>query len=148
MAGYYGKLDLDRGVSMKMSRLNPEVGVVAMYKDDPGKYFDQNGGEVSEAIARLAGFDTETNARIRFLAEKKAEFEREMEAEYKKTIGRGQTVIETRGGFSVVELSNGRHNVIDLDGQAINPTPLTAQEATRLLNMLAPLPQAKAQADE
>lgn len=145
---YHGPLDLDRGVTMRFSRLNPEVGVIAMIKDDPGKYYDQNGNEVSEGIARLAGFDTETNARIRFLAEKRAEFDREMAAEYAKASGKGLTVIETRGGFSLVELSNGRHNVVDLDGQSINPQPLTVQEATRLLNMLAPLPQAKAQADE
>lgn len=140
--GYAGPLDLDRGVTMKQSWLNPEVGTIGMYKDDPGKYFDANGNEVSEAIARLAGFDTEALARIRFLNQKRSEFEQEMMAEYRKAAGKAQTVLASNGSFSVVQGSNGRADVVDISGQKINPNALTEAEAMRLLSMLQPATEA------
>lgn len=137
MAGYQGPIDLDRGVMFKKSWLAPEIGMVGMYKDDPGKYFSDNGAEVSEAIAKLAGFDVDKFARVRFLRERQAEFEREIADELRKAAGTSQVVLATHGGFSVVQLANGRADVVDVDGKRINAKPLTEAEATRLFEMLA-----------
>ncbi|MEZ0018460.1 hypothetical protein [Sinorhizobium fredii] len=134
---YTGKLPIDEGVTIKASFLNPEIGKVAMVKSQPGVYFDEHGQEVSEAIARLAGFDVVRLARIKYLAEQQAAFHADMMNEYAKAAGLKHETLASRGGFSVVQLANGRADVVDVDGSKINATGLTEAEAFKLFNMLA-----------
>lgn len=129
----------DLGMSWKGSRLAPEVGLIGMLKGDPGHWYDGQGNPVSEAVARLVGWDVEHWSRIRFLAEKRAAFEAELQEEMRKATCREAVIVEERGGFAVHELGSGRHNVVDIDGSAINVRPLTLHEALQLLNKLSPV---------
>ncbi|WP_085025352.1 hypothetical protein [Ensifer aridi] len=126
------------GMSWKGSNLAPEVGRVGMLKSEPGFYYDQQGNQVSEAVARLVGFDVEANARIRFLKERKAQFDRELEEELRRTTQREAVVVAERGGYAVVEIGAGYFNTVDLDGKPINARPVTHEAAMRLFGMLAP----------
>ncbi|AUX77826.1 hypothetical protein [Sinorhizobium fredii] len=141
-------IDLDRGVTGKKSWMHPEIGIVYAYKDDPGVYFNEHGTEVSEQVARLAGHDVEANARIRYLRQKRKEFDKELEAEMARVTKQGGDLLVSRGGFSVMTLAHGRCAVTDLDGQWITPNPLTREEAFKLLDKLSPVdPVAEGQDD-
>lgn len=58
--------------------------MVAMYKDDPGVYLDENGVRVPHDVAERAGFDVRENRierrRRELMKEKEAEVERELAA--------------------------------------------------------------------
>lgn len=136
---YTGNLDLDRGMTAKGSFLNKEVGMIFMYKDAPGKYFKADGYEVSETIARLAGFDVEQHAKERFLLEQKEAFNAEMMEQLRLAANKAPVVLVERGSFKVVEKPHGRADVTDTDGVLINAMPLTIEEAMLLLDKIAPV---------
>ena len=136
MAGYSGPIDLDRGVNIKQSFLSPTR--VLMYKDNPGEYFDDNGTPVSDAVAAAAGFDVAALGRIKFLSDKKSQFQAEIDAELKKAAGNmlEEVVVSSETGFSMVHMGGNRYKIIDLDGTAISPRPLNRDDADRLFELL------------
>lgn len=135
---YTGNIDIDRGVTGRSSYLNPELGTVYMYKDDPGIYFNTHGQGVSETVARLAGYDVEALARVRERKEKLAEFEADMERELRMATAKAPVILAKRGGFQIVGRAAGRADVQDMDGVTINAMSLTEEEARTLFNKLAP----------
>ncbi|MCA1493857.1 hypothetical protein I6F11_23395 [Ensifer sp. NBAIM29] len=123
-------------MTWRSSRLEPELGMIGMAKDEPGIYYDINGNVVSEAIARAVGHDVVKNERIRFLSEKRKQLDDELRAEMLQAVGKSNPVLVEKDGFGVVELAHGRFNVVDLDHKPINPVPLTQEEAVRLFKLL------------
>jgi hypothetical protein len=73
------KLDYDRGVIIKVGN----GGTCAMYVDDPGRYLNEQGVEVSEEEARLAGFDTLKDGAERRRKEARAKAFAEIERTHK-----------------------------------------------------------------
>ena len=61
-AEYPRCIDINLGCSI---REHPEAGKLAMYKDTPGVYLNMFGQEVSEKVAREAGFEVDAHRRAR-----------------------------------------------------------------------------------
>ncbi len=104
-------IDWNRGV---IARTHRQTGIsVAMYKDTPGVYFDENGHEVGEDFARQAGFDVDTLNKQKERDAKMAAAIASVEAEYE---GEKHQVVFEAGGFKVRHEEQGKHSVLDAEG--------------------------------
>lgn len=117
-------------------RYTPEGISVYMYNSEPGRYYSEQGHELPEGFAKLAGFDTEDLARKRRKSEAMSQAASAIEAEFAASTKR--VVVETRGEYSLVEIGDNRFNIEFDDGTAMNPMPLPKDVAIRLLDTLAP----------
>lgn len=134
--GYVGKIDLDRGVTMKQSYISETR--VYMYKDEPGSFYDDFGRPVSEAVAAAAGFDTVALGRVKFLQDKKNQFQAEIDAALKDAAGSltEEVVASSETGFTMLHLGGNRFKIVDVDGTMISPRPLNKEDADRLFELL------------
>lgn len=123
-------IDYDRGVTHKR---HPSGLDVYMYKDQPGVFLNAFGREVTPDLAAAAGFDTDhllkEKAKRERMALAMAAIEEEFEGEAKQ--------VKAKGEFKVVHVGFGRHNLLDPDGNKLNPRPLTKEEALKLLEQVA-----------
>lgn len=129
-------IDYDRGV---VFQTHPSTGMnVYMYKSEPGKYINAYGSPLSEKIAQEAGFDTVKYGKEKLKRERMAvamgAIERELEAVEDAKV---EPVYEL-GGFKIMDIGLGRHNVIDPDGNQLNATPLSREIADILVKELNP----------
>lgn len=128
-------IDLNRGVIIC---IHPTGMRVNMYVDDPGVYLTIHGGTISEEIAKQAGFPVEKHAKQRIklqrLADAKARITRDMEAE---DLERDEVeVVSEVGGYRIVHIGLGRHQVQDADGSPLHTEQLTREQADSLLKGL------------
>lgn len=130
-------INYDRGVQ---KRKHTASGVdVYMYFDEPGVYRNAYGHPVSEVLAKQAGFDTETLTKERIKRERMASAMAAIEAELGSDAQKATLdVVLERGGYKVVHIGLGRHNVLDPDGNKLNSIQLPEQEAIKLVEHLAP----------
>lgn len=128
------KIDYDRGVQKRHHGSGLEI---YMYVDAPGVYLNSHGTEVSEALAQQAGYPTEDLGRQRVMKERMAQateaIAREMGIAPKE-----KKVVKEKGGFKVIDIGIGRHQIEDPDGAVLTPQPLPLEQATRLLEELVP----------
>jgi hypothetical protein len=123
-----------------LHRHHPSGMMIYMYNDDPGVYYNERGGRVSDTIAAEANFDVETygKAHRRKLAYAKASGA--VDAEFE-----GQTnlkVLKEQGEYRLVELGKGVAQVqfVEADGKGAPLTgTMTLAAATKLFDsMLVP----------
>lgn len=104
---------------------------IAMYKDQPGIYYAENGRQLTEAHAAAAGFDIEKmrklRARNQFMAQSAERFDAQ------NALSGERDVILSREGIQVVALGSDRHIIEDVNGpEPFNLTPnryLTREDA-------------------
>lgn len=125
-------IDLDRGVVMRNHRQGFKV---CMYVDQPGYYYTINGQEVSEDVAKGAGFDVAKLAVERQRRAKLAEAQRQIDAEF-GALAEGMVVHEA-GGYKVVHLSDGGFGIEDPDGNMLTDNSLPREQAVTLADQLA-----------
>lgn len=122
-------IDYDRGVTHKR---HPSGLDVYMYKDQPGVFLNAFGREVTPDLAAAAGFDVDRLLKEKTKRERMAlamaAIEEEFEGEAKQ--------VKSKGEFKAVHVGFGRHNVLDADGNKLNPRPLTKEEALKLLEQM------------
>lgn len=128
-------IDLNRGVIIC---IHPTGMRVNMYVDDPGVYLTIHGGTISEEIARQAGFPVEKHAKQRLklqrMADAKARISREIEQE---DADREEVeVVAEVGGYKIVHIGLGRHQVQDAEGSPLHTEQLTREQADKLLQGL------------
>lgn len=132
-------INFDRGVIFAedpASKVN-----VYMYVDEPGIYRNAFEHIVSDDLARAAGFDVEKYAKDRLYRERMAAAKEAIEVELSKA---SEVVeVEERGGFKVLDIGLGRHNVTDPEGRVLNAEPLPKDIASALLKRLVPGAAAK-----
>lgn len=121
---------------------------VYMIKDEPGYYYNSFGHQVSEQMAKEAGFHVERfqkeRAKKERLAQAYAEIENEIEAS-----GGEEVVKEERGGYKIVDIGLGRCVLRGPDGTPVNEEPKPYEEMQVLLNhMVAPEQEATEQDQE
>ncbi len=108
-------------------RVGPGGMMIYMYNDDPGVFYNEHGGRVSNAIAAQANFDVETLAKLhrRKLAMEKATDAVDQEWSEQRSSAR---VLAEKGEYRLVELGKGHCQVqfIEADGQG---SPLSASMA-------------------
>lgn len=128
-------IDLDRGV--RIGRDRDTKVYVYMYMDTPGVYLNAFGKPVSEGLAKMAGFEVEKLRRERLRRERLAEFNSELNAELDLAQDGGEDIVlASGGGYRVLRLASGMVNVVDEDGQKVNPIPLSEQLGRTLLTKL------------
>ena len=127
------KIDLDRGVTIKRDRA---TGVyINMYRDEPGVFFDQHGNKVAPAMAASAGFDTGALLKLRERQTKVEDFMRKLD-ETMAVEPKQEVVLAAKGGYKVVELPLGNANVLDTEGNKLNPIPISQAVAMEMLGKL------------
>lgn len=129
---------LDQPRAGCIHRSTPEGITVYMFWAEPGKFFSEQGHELPEAMAKLAGYDIEEFSRQRRKYEAMSAAQLAIEEEYKIT-GR-RNVVETRGEYSLVEIANDRYNIEFADGTRLNPAPMGRDVANRVFETVAPKP--------
>lgn len=109
-------------------RNGPGGMTIYMYNDDPGVFYNERGGRVSEGIAAAAGFDVETLGKAQRRKQAMALAAEKVEAEY-ASLPRAKVIAE-RGEYRMVEIAPGHFQIqfVESDG---NGSPLTTQPLTR-----------------
>ena len=126
-------IDLDRGV---ISRSHPSLGMdVYMYVDDPGVYLTAHGTEVALALAEQAGFEVDKYAKQHKIKVAMANAQADVLAQFNEAT---TEVLVERNGFKVVDIGLGRCNVLSPDGDLLNKTPVSREQAEILLKHLTP----------
>lgn len=132
-------IDYNRGVT---AREEPASGVrVYMYKDAPGLYYDAHGHEVSEKLARRAGFNVPDLRRERLKRDAIKKSMDEIEASYEQEKReKKEKIIKEEGGYKIVERAFGRCWVIGPDNAQLSDKPLTREEAKHVFKEIVNTP--------
>lgn len=144
-------IDLDRGVMIRKAQ-GPNMKIF-MYIDEPGVYYNVHGGEVPKDLAKLAGYDVEKYAKLKWKRDRMSEFqaqiERELEIENSEEPAK---IIASEKGFEVRAHGGlGAVDVFDPDGGKLNDRPITEAEGLLLLKFMAgeqPAPKNKGKAKD
>jgi hypothetical protein len=142
-------IDVDRGVSIrqivKFDEKNPRKFepdatygglTIYMYKNEPGVYYDVHGKKLPEALAKKAGFDTSTNAKLRKKRAAMADFEKQM-AEALALEVEEEEVLAQKGDWKVVALPMDRAKIVDVEtGDTVTAVPMPRKDALMLLDNL------------
>lgn len=121
-------------------RLGPGGVGVVMYNDEPGVYYNERGGRVTDAMAAQAGFDVDSFGKQRRKADAMKLAAAGIEQEY-AAYGPSANVITERGEYRLVEVAAGHFAVhfIEADGKSapLTNTVLTRKAADKLFEDLA-----------
>lgn len=110
---------------------------VVMYKDAPGVYYDERGGEVSEKIAAQAGFDVEALRREKLKRRRLAEYQAQVEAEFSTEQEDTERLLSVPSeGLQVKHVGGGRYAILGDDGERLTQKPLSKEEAQILIDDL------------
>ena len=137
-------IDLDRPLRM---RVLDGTGIqVYMYIDEPGVFRNAFGQEVSETLAKQAGYEVERLGRERMKREKmKAAFaaiEREMDT----ASDIEEKVLVERSGYKLVDIGLGRTVITDPDGSKLTTMPVPQELGQKLFDELVPKAEAAPEA--
>jgi hypothetical protein len=127
-------IDLNRGVEIRKHRTSGMQ--IFMYRDTPGVYLNAFAKEVSENLAKEAGFPVQEYARKRTAKARMAKAMSAIEAEL-AVAEEDRPVLAERGGYKVVGLGLGRAQITDEDGNALTDEPVAQDYALKLLTELA-----------
>ena len=131
-------IDIDRGVSIREHKGTDSK--VFMFKEKPGVYLNAHGDEVSETVAREAGFPVEQFRRERLRAEKLADAAALVEAEMASPTAPEASVVNERGGFKMLDMGFGRYLIETTEGDRVTPKAVGLAVAASLFAKLAPAP--------
>lgn len=127
-------LDRSRGCII---RTHPAGYRVAMYYDAPGEYYDERGGEVTEALAEQAGFDTADLRRQRIKQQKLMEARQQIEREFATTEQDTAALLSTEGEVEVKPVAKGKYALFDASsGERLTTRDMTKQQATEFLTAM------------
>ena len=130
------KIDLNRGVTMKTDL---ESGIkVCMYKDDPGNFFDLNGGVLPPSFAKKAHFDIKALEKKKKYNKAIGDARESLDHEY-SGVAEQEVLIES-GPFKAIATAYG-HADIFRDGEKMNTVAIKAKEAIELVEQLAKQPE-------
>ncbi len=126
-------VDLNRGVTIRITAGGMRVH---MYKDEPGVYRTVTGALLSEKVAFEAGFPVQELGQTREIQLRKTAAFAAIENEFDKVSE--EKLIKEAGGFQVIALGLGRHEVRDPNGVTLTEAPMSRKESLLLLSKLAP----------
>ena len=129
-------LDLDQGVT---KRRHPSGFVVAMYKRQPGRFYDIKGQEVGASVAREAGFDTQTLMREKEKNDKLAQVKAEIESQFQDRVQEAEEILNNQAAgtsYKVQHIGSGKYGIVDGDDNRLTKRPMTKQEAENFLETL------------
>jgi hypothetical protein len=129
-------IDVDAGYSIKEL---PDGTRIFMHKAHPGTYLNASGEEISEAIAKQAGFDTERYRRERTRSDKMAEAQAVIEQELTAHQATPEaSVVAERNGYRLLDVGYSRFQVTLDDGTPVTPKAVTLPLARSIFAKLAP----------
>lgn len=116
-------------------RFHPNGFRVFMYKDEPGKWFDERGEEVTDKVAQRAGFDVETLRRERAKREKLEQYRQRVEQEFESKEQDVARLLSARTeGLEVKHIGAGKYAIHDAEGVRLTQRALTKREAEELIS--------------
>lgn len=128
-------IDLNRGVEMRKSRAS---GIeVFMYLNEPGVYRSAHDKIIPMEIAAEAGYPVEALEKERKKRAAIATATQAIETEFNSASDLKNELVADAGGYKLIHIGLGRHNVTDADGNVLNSRPLTEQEGRGLYQKLA-----------
>lgn len=134
------KIDYDRGIH---KRSVDALGLdVYMYVDTPGVYLNAHGTEVSEDIARKAGFPVDDHLKQRKLKERLAAARKKILEEADAV--QEKKVVKERRGFKIVDIGLDRYQVISPDDDVLTKQPQSKREAEIVFDQVVPENEGKA----
>ena len=140
-----GKIDVNRGAMYRRSEAVGNIGIW-MYIDTPGVYYDDHENEVSEEIARTAGYDVERFRKDRIRRERLAAASSAIEAELEIAGSAGEEeVLAEDAGYKVIGLPLDNAHLVDIDGNRLTPNPVSRPVAMKLFESLTAKPAGKAE---
>lgn len=126
-------IDHDRGAII---RFHPSGMRVVMYYDDPGRYWDERGMQLSGEVAAKAGFAVEKLAKDREYNMRMAEAKRQIDSEFEAYGDKiARAVSEGSGNLSVQHLGNEKYAVFN-GAERITPVDLNIDAAKELLRAM------------
>lgn len=128
-------IDYDRGVLIMTEPLSGSD--VFMYVDEPGKYLSAHGTPISEQFAKAAGYDVEKFAKDRVKLDRKRIASAAIDAELSDDKDTKNNVVETVGGYKLVDIGLGRYLIRDPDDNLVTATPLAKEHAMKVISLLA-----------
>ena len=129
-------IDLNRGVTMKTD-IESSIRV-CMYKDDPGNFFDMNGGVLPPSFAKKANFDIKVLEKEKRYNKALGDAREALDHEY-SGIAEQEILIES-GPFKAIACAYG-HADIFRDGEKMNTVAIKAKEAIDLVKQLSKQPE-------
>lgn len=130
-------IDYDRGVLIKKDE---KSGIeVFMYLDEPGVFLSQVGRELAPELAAAAGYPVVELLKKREIKIRMAKAEIKIRAEL-EAAEEGSKIIQEKDGFKVLDIGLGRHRVLGPDNEPLTSEVLTKEQATLLVEQLAPDP--------
>jgi len=127
-------LDSDKGLSIRRHAGTDQQ--LFMYKTEPGIYLNAFGIEVSEKIAREAGFDVEKFRRARLRADKLSEAAAIVDAELAQADKIEAVKIAEQGGFALIDVGYNRFIIETTEGDRVTPKAMTRHAATAIFAKL------------
>jgi hypothetical protein len=128
-------LDADKGLSIRRHEGTDQQ--LFMYKTEPGLYLNAFGNEVSEKIAREAGFDVEKFSRQRLRSERLADAAAIVDAEMAQADNKEAVKIAEHGGFAIMDVGFNRFVLETSEGDRVTPRAVTLAVAQSLLSKLS-----------
>ena len=120
-------------------RLGPGGMMIFMYCDEPGVFYNEKGGKVSDALAGACGFDVETLAKARRKRAALAKAGAQIDAEFAGI--QSTKVVKERGEYRMVETAKDLYAIqfveADGTGSPLTTVPLSLAQAEKLFEELA-----------
>lgn len=127
-------VDADRGI---IRRRHPTGMYIAMYKDTPGAYYDENNKPVGRRLAEQAGFNVEFDLRIQQKNNMLEQRKRELDQEFANEEARIVAALNEAAadGISIQAIATGGFAVYQ-DGAKITTEVLTYEQAREFVESL------------
>jgi len=127
-------VDADRGI---IRRRHPVGMYIAMYKDTPGAYYDENNQPVGRKLAEQAGFNVEYDLRLQQKANLLNQRKRELDKEFADEEARIVAALNEAAadGISIQAIDTGGFAVYQ-DGAKITTAVLTYEQAREFVESL------------
>lgn len=140
------KISYNRGVHKRSVFENDDpikgqaITDVYMYVDQPGVFYNAFEIEVSDDLARRAGYDVDVLRKHKLANERRADFEKALRAEMELGVDPGDAkVVQEREGFKLMDIGKDRFQILGPDGYLVNKSgPLPGKRAAALFNEVIP----------
>lgn len=140
-----GQIDYDLGVHKRT--VNGMGLDIYMYVNQPGVYLNAHGNEVTEDLARQAGFEVDKHLKQRKLRAALSEAEREIRARMDAAQDEKKVVVSRRG-YTLVDIGLDQFRVYDPDGDLLTKEALSKAQAQIVFDKLVPEGEVSAPAQQ
>lgn len=119
-------IDRNRGCMIRHHRSGVRV---VMYMDQPGVYYDENGHEVDEGLAKAVGYDVEANRNEGRKQQVRRRFEKLLDQQFSESADLVDRIADGDTNIKVTKTANGRFHIYNSDGDKLSKNDMSEEEA-------------------